>query len=235
MSVRRLAEVQPESFEFTPENMAWAQAQIDKYPPGRQASAVIPLLWKAQAQNDYWLPRAAIEKVGRMLDMPTIRVMEVATFYTIFNLEPVGRHFIQLCGTTPCALRGANDIKAVLQKRIGDQRHVSADGKFAWLEVECLGACCNAPMVQINDDYFEDLTVENFDKLLDDLGAGRPVKKGSQTGKISSEPEPGKGTTLTDATLYDGSVVGSWRARFEEDRKATEAAAAVAAAVADKK
>ncbi len=235
MSVRRLAEVQPESFEFTPENMAWAQAQIDKYPPGRQASAVIPLLWKAQAQNDYWLPRAAIEKVGRMLDMPTIRVMEVATFYTMFNLEPVGRHFIQLCGTTPCALRGANDIKAVLQKRIGDQRHVSADGKFAWLEVECLGACCNAPMVQINDDYFEDLTVENFDKLLDDLGAGRPVKKGSQTGKISSEPEPGKGTTLTDATLYDGSVVGSWRARFEEDRKATEAAAAVAAAVADKK
>ena len=235
MSVRRLAEVQPESFEFTPENMAWAQAQIDKYPPGRQASAVIPLLWKAQAQNDYWLPRAAIEKVGRMLDMPTIRVMEVATFYTMFNLEPVGRHFIQLCGTTPCALRGANDIKAVLQKRIGDQRHVSADGKFAWLEVECLGACCNAPMVQINDDYFEDLTVENFDKLLDDLGAGRPVKKGSQTGKISSEPEPGKGTTLTDATLYDGSVVGSWRARFEEDRKATVAAAAVAAAVADKK
>jgi NADH-quinone oxidoreductase subunit E len=214
MSVRRLAEVQPESFEFTPENLAWAQAQIDKYPPGRQASAVIPLLWKAQAQHDYWLPRAAIEKVAQMLDMPTIRVMEVATFYTMFNLEPVGRHFVQLCGTTPCMLRGANDIKAVLQKRFGEQRHVSADGKFAWLEVECLGACCNAPMVQINDDYFEDLTVENFERLLDDLAAGRPVKKGSQTGRISSEPEPGKGTTLTDATLYDGSVVGAWREPF---------------------
>jgi NADH-quinone oxidoreductase subunit E len=233
MSVRRLAEVQPASFEFTPENMAWAQAQIAKYPPGRQASAVIPLLWKAQAQNDYWLPRAAIEKVGQMLDMPTIRVMEVATFYTMFNLEPVGRHFIQLCGTTPCMLRGANDIRKVLEKRIGEQRHVSADGKFAWLEVECLGACCNAPMVQINDDYFEDLTVENFEKLLDDLAAGRPVKKGSQTGRISSESIAGKGTTLSDAALYDGSVVGAWRTRFEEDRKAAEAAAAAAAA--DKK
>lgn len=230
MSVRRLAEKQPESFEFTPENLAWAQAQIAKYPPGRQASAVIPLLWKAQAQHDYWLPRAAIEKVAQMLDMPTIRVMEVATFYTMFNLEPVGRHFIQLCGTTPCMLRGANDIRKVLEKRVGAQRHVSADGKFAWLEVECLGACCNAPMVQINDDYYEDLTVENFEKLLDDLAAGRPVKKGSQTGRVSSEPEPGKGSTLTDAALYDGSVVGAWRERFEEDRKAAEAAAAAAAA-----
>ncbi|MFN3888902.1 MAG: NADH-quinone oxidoreductase subunit NuoE [Beijerinckiaceae bacterium] len=230
MSVRRLAEVQPESFEFTPENLAWAQAQIAKYPPGRQASAVIPLLWKAQAQNDYWLPRAAIEKVAQMLDMPAIRVMEVATFYTMFNLEPVGSHFIQLCGTTPCMLRGASDIRKVLEKRVGEQRHVSADGKFAWLEVECLGACCNAPMVQINDDYYEDLTVENFEKLLDDLAAGRPVKKGSQTGRVSSEPEPGKGTTLTDAALYDGSVVGAWRERFEQDRKAAEAAAAAAAA-----
>ena len=230
MSVRRLADRQPESFEFTPENLAWAQAQIAKYPPGRQASAVIPLLWKAQAQHDYWLPRAAIEKVAQMLDMPTIRVMEVATFYTMFNLEPVGRHFIQLCGTTPCMLRGANDIRKVLEKRVGAQRHLSADGKFAWLEVECLGACCNAPMVQINDDYYEDLTVENFEKLLDDLAAGRPVKTGSQTGRVSSEPEPGKGTTLTDATLYDGSVVGAWRERFEEDRKAAEAAAAAVAA-----
>lgn len=230
MSVRRLAEVQPESFEFTPQNMAWAQAQIAKYPPGRQASAVIPLLWKAQAQNDYWLPRPAIEKVAEMLDMPVIRVMEVATFYTMFNLEPVGRHYIQLCGTTPCALRGANDIRAVLEKRIGEPRKVSVDGKFAWLEVECLGACSNAPMVQINDDYFEDLTVENFEKLLDDLAAGKPVRKGSQTGRVSSEPEPGKGTTLTDPAIYDGSLVGAWRERFEEDRKRADAAAAAAAA-----
>ncbi len=167
-----------------------------------------------------------------MLDMPTIRVLEVATFYTMFNLEPVGRHFIQLCGTTPCMLRGANDIRAVLEKRIGEQRHVSADGKFAWLEVECLGACCNAPMVQINDDYYEDLTAENFEKLLDDLAAGRPVAKGSQIGRVSSEPEPRKGSTLNEGALFDGSLVGSWKARFEEDRAKAQAAAEAAAKAA---
>lgn len=196
MSVRRLAEVQPASFEFTPDNMAWAQAQIAKYPPGRQASAVIPLLWKAQAQNDYWLPRAAIEKVGQMLDMPTIRVMEVATFYTMFNLEPVGRHFVQLCGTTPCMLRGANDIKAVLQKRIGEQRHVSADGKFAWLEVECLGACCNAPMVQINDDNYEDLTYEGMTAIIEALSRGETPAVGSQIGRKASCPQGGPTTLI---------------------------------------
>ena len=203
MTVRRLAEKQPESFEFTPENKAWCEAQIAKYPEGRQASAVIPLLWKAQAQHNYWLPKPAIEKVAEILDMPYIRVLEIATFYTMFNLEPVGRYFIQMCGTTPCMLRGSDDIKAVLQRRIGDQRKVSADGNFAWLEVECLGACCNAPMVQINDDYYEDLTAENFEKLLDDLAAGRPVKIGSQTGRRSSEPA-GKLTTLTSLYGEDG-------------------------------
>ena len=230
MSVRRLAEQQPASFEFTPKNRAWCDDQISKYPLGRQASAVIPLLWKAQEQNDYWLPQKAIEKVADMLAMPCIRALEIATFYSMFNLEPVGRHFIQLCGTTPCALRGAGDIRAVLEKRIGEQRHVSADGDFAWLEVECLGACCNAPMVQINDDYFEDLTPESMNKLMDDLAAGRPVKKGSQIGRISSEPEPGKSTTLNDATLYDGSVVGAWKTRFDEARASEKAAAEKAAA-----
>ncbi len=217
MTVRRLAEKQPESFAFTPDNQAWCEKQIAKYPEGRQASAVIPLLWKAQAQHDYWLPKPAIEKVADMLDLPYIRVLEIATFYSMFNLEPVGKHFIQMCGTSPCMLRGSNEIKAVLQKRIGDQRHVTSDGKFSWLEVECLGACCNAPMVQINDDYFEDLTPENFEKLLDDLAAGRPVKKGSQTGRTSSEPEPGKANTLNDATLYDGSQLGAWKNRFDAD------------------
>ena len=125
MSVRRLAEVQPESFAFTPENQAWAEKEIAKYPPGRQASAVIALLWRAQAQNDYWLPRPAIEKVAEMLDMPTIRVLEVATFYTMFNLAPVGQHYVQLCGTTPCMLRGAEAIKTVCRARIGDERHVT--------------------------------------------------------------------------------------------------------------
>jgi NADH-quinone oxidoreductase subunit E len=227
MSVRRLAEQQPASFAFTPENEAWAAKEIAKYPPGRQASAIIPLLWRAQAQNDYWLPKPAIEKVADMLDMPYIRALEIATFYSMFNLAPVGKYYVQLCGTTPCMLRGSGDIAKVCEERIGPQKHVSADGNFSWLEVECLGACCNAPMVQINDDYYEDLTPENFRKLLDDLAAGREVKMGSQTGRVSSEPEPGKGPTLLDASLYDGSVVGAWKNRFDES--------AAAAAVAEEK
>ena len=220
MSVRRLAEKQPESFAFTPENLAWCQAQIAKYPPGKQASAVIPLLWKAQAQHDYWVPKAAIETVAAMLDMPTIRVLEVVTFYTMFNLEPVGRHFVQMCGTTPCVLAGSDDIKAVLERRIGPQRTVTADGLFSWLEVECLGACCNAPMVQINDDYYEDLTPENFETLLDDLAAGRPVKIGPQNGRMTSEPEGGL-TSLTELYGVDG-------------RSGPGSAAPVAAAAAQK-
>ena len=222
MTVRRLALEQPASFAFTPANKDWCEAQIAKYPQGRQASAVVPLLWQAQAQNCYWLPRPAIEAVADMLGMPYIRALEIATFYSMFNLEPVGRYFVQLCGTTPCMLRGSNAIKAVCRSRIGEERKVSKDGLFAWAEVECLGACCNAPMVQINDDYFEDLTPENFSALLDDLAAGLPVKQGSQTGRKTSEPA-GALTSLTDAALFDGSRVGAWRQRFE-----AEAAAAAA-------
>jgi NADH-quinone oxidoreductase subunit E len=203
MSIRRLAEKQPESFEFTPENMAWLDAQIAKYPPGRQASAVIPALWQAQKQHDYWLPQKAIEKVGDILGMPYIRVLEIATFYTMFNLAPVGKFYIQLCGTTPCMLRGADEIIRVCEERIGSQGHVTADGLFSWLEVECLGACCNAPMVQINDDYYEDLDATNFAKLLDDLAAGRPVTIGSQKGRVTSEPDGGL-TTLTTFYGADG-------------------------------
>jgi NADH-quinone oxidoreductase subunit E len=196
MAVRRLAEVQPASFEFTPENQAWVDKQIAKYPPGRQASAVIALLRRAQAQHDGWVPKPAIEKIGQILDMPYIRVLEIATFYSMFNLSPVGKYFIQMCGTTPCVLRGSDGIKSVLEQRIGPQGRVTADGLFSWLEVECLGACCNAPMVQINDTYYEDLTPENFDKLLSDLAAGRPVRQGSQTGRATSEPAGGL-TSLT--------------------------------------
>ncbi len=199
MSVRRLAENQPDSFDFTPENKAWLDKQIAKYPDGRQASAVVPALWQAQKQNNYWLPQKAIEKVAEILGMPKIRVLEVATFYTMFNLEPVGKYYIQLCGTTPCMLCGSDDLIKVLERRVGPQRKVTADGLFSWLEVECLGACCNAPMVQINDAFFEDLTPQNFEKLLDDLAAGRTVKIGSQTGRVSSEPA-GKLTSLT--SLY---------------------------------
>ena len=206
MSVRRLADQQPTNFEFTSENKAWAEREIAKYPPGRQPSAVLALLWRAQKQNGYWLPRVAIEKVAAMLDMPNIRVLEVATFYTMFNLEPVGRHYVQVCGTTPCMLSGSDDIKAICRKRIGEQGHVTPDGVFSWIEVECLGACCNAPMVQINDDYYEDLTAESFAKLLDDLATGRPVQVGSQTGRVSSEPVGGL-TAL--ATLYGANGRGA--------------------------
>ena len=146
------------------------------------------LLRRAQRQHNGWVPKPAIEKIADILEMPYIRVLEVATFYTMYNLKPVGEHFIQFCGTTPCVLRGADAIKGVLERRVGPQEHISDDGKFSWLEVECLGACCNAPMVQINDDYYEDLTAENFETLLDDLAAGREVKVGSQMGRRTSEP-----------------------------------------------
>ncbi len=217
MANRRLApaEVQPPAFAFTAENENWATGQISKYPDGRQASAVIPLLWKAQEQNDGWLPQKAIEHVADKLGMPYIRVLEVATFYTMFALEPVGRYWIQVCGTVPCDVCGARELKDMLTQRFGPSGHVSADGTFSWLEVECLGACCNAPMVQINADYYEDLTPENFGTLLDDLAAGRPVKVGSQVGRTSSEPQGAVGT-LTDETLFDGSRIGAWRKRFEE-------------------
>ena len=231
MTVRRLALEQPASFAFTPANRAWCEAQIAKYPPGRQASAVVPLLWQAQAQNGYWLPKPAIEAVADMLGMPYIRVLEIATFYSMFNLEPVGKYFVQLCGTTPCMLRGSNAIKAACQAHIGEERRVTKDGLFAWAEVECLGACCNAPMVQVNDDYYEDLDAASFGKLLDDLAAGRPVKNGSQTGRVSSEQMPGPVTTLMEASLFDGSAVGAWKARFEERAKAAAAAKTAAASV----
>jgi NADH-quinone oxidoreductase subunit E len=205
MSVRRLApaEQQPEAFAFTAENLAWANTQIAKYPEGRQASAVIALLWRAQQQAGGWLPQKAIECVAGLLDMPNIRVLEIATFYTMFNLEPVGEHFIQVCGTTPCQLRGAGELKRVCRDKIGHERHVSADGKFSWAEVECLGACVNAPMVQIGADYFEDLTADSLGRLIDDLAAGREVKPGPQIDRQFSAPASGP-TTLTDPALQAG-------------------------------
>jgi NADH-quinone oxidoreductase subunit E len=236
MVARRLApdDIQPPTFAFTAENEAWAEGQIKKYPPGRQMSAVIPLLWRAQEQAGGWLPQKAMEFVAERLGMAYIRVLEVATFYTMFNLEPVGRHLVQLCGTVPCHVKGALELKEVLRRRIGDERHVTKDGLFSWLEVECLGACCNAPMVQINADYYEDLTPEILEKMLADLAAGRPVRPGPQQGRVSSEPA-GDVKTLQDPALFDGSLVGAWRKRFEEEgirvtATAGEAAAATATA-----
>lgn len=201
MAVRRLAEDQPDSFAFTSENVTWAKREIEKFPEGRQASAVLALLWRAQEQHDGWLPEPAIRHVADFLGMPHIRVLEIATFYTMFNLEPVGEHFVQLCGTTPCMLRGANELKEVCKRVIGAEREVTEDGKLSWLEVECLGACCNAPMVQINQDYYEDLTAESFEALLNDLREGKPVKPGPQVDRSCSAPITGP-TTLLDEALY---------------------------------
>ncbi len=195
MAVRRLApkEKQPTSFAFSAENLTWAKAQIEKYPPGRQASAVIPILWRVQEQHDGWVSEVAIRAVADLLGMPYIRVLEIATFYTMFQLEPVGKKaHVQVCGTTPCMLRGAKGIIDVCKDRIHhDPFHVSADGNFSWEEVECLGACVNAPMVMIWKDTYEDLTPENFGKVLDSFEAGNPVKPGPQIDRQYAAPEGG--------------------------------------------
>jgi NADH-quinone oxidoreductase subunit E len=203
MAVRRLAppELQPQGFSFTMENLDWAKDQIAKYPEGRQASAVIPILWRAQEQSNGWLPEKAIEHVAHLLGMPKMRVLEVATFYTMFNLEPVGKFHVQLCGTTPCVLRGADKLLKLCHDKIGEQQHVTADGKLSWIEVECLGACVNAPAAQINFDYYEDLTPESLTRILDDLAAGKEVKPGPQVDRQLSAPVGGP-TTLTDPSLY---------------------------------
>jgi NADH dehydrogenase (ubiquinone) flavoprotein 2 len=190
---------QPESFAFSSENAEKAKAIMAKYPDGRQASAVLPLLDLAQRQHDNWLPQAAIEHVAEILDMPRIRVYEVATFYTMFNLAPVGKYLLQLCGTTPCWLRGSDDLKAAIREECGiGVGETSADGLFTLMEVECLGACVNAPMIQVNDDYYEDLDKASTVKLLRSLKNGETVTPGSVIGRHSSEPEGGRTTLKGD-------------------------------------
>lgn len=203
MSMRRLHSVQPESFSFTPENLQWAQTLLKNYPERKQASAVIPVLWRAQEQIGGWITRAAIEYVAKLLDMSFIRVYEIATFYTMFQLSPVGgKAHVQVCGTTPCMLRGSQDLINICRRRIHNEPHrLSADGNFSWEEVECLGACVNAPMVQIWKDTFEDLTPEIFEGVLDDLAKGNEVRPGPQNGRQLSAPV-GKLTSLTDKSLY---------------------------------
>lgn len=203
MSVRRLDKKQPESFEFTAETAAWTQALLAKYPDDKKASGVIPLLWRVQEDCGGWLPEPAIRAVAERLEMAQIRVLEVATFYTMFNLSPVGKYYVQLCGTTPCMLRGAEDLAKVCKEMIGPQNTVTEDGVFSWLEVECLGACTNAPMVQINMDYYEDLTVDSFRQLLQDLKDGKDVTPGPQNSRHASEPEGGA-TTLKAYSTSDG-------------------------------
>ena len=203
MSVRRLAKDQPTSFAFSADTTAKAEWWIKKYPEGRRQSAVIPILWLVQKQEG-WVSEPAIRAIAELLDMAYIRVLEVATFYTMFMLEPVGKTaLIQVCGTTPCMLRGANELMRVCKEKIGPKDHLSADGRFTWQEVECLGACSNAPMAQINDYYFEDLTPETIGRIIDDFAAGKTPEPGSYIGRTNAAPEGGA-KTLLDATLYDG-------------------------------
>lgn len=195
---------QHEPFAFTPaseEQIAWWER---KYPAERRASTVIPALWITQKQNNGWLSEPALRAVSDRLGMTYIRVYEIATFYTMFNLEPVGKYHFQVCGTTPCMLRGADKLKDFCERKIGPKGHVSGGGKFSWVEVECLGACVNAPMIQINDYYYEDLTIETLEKIIDDFAAGKEPQPGTYVKRQTSAPE-GPPTSLTDETLYDGS------------------------------
>ena len=204
MSVRRLAAEQPDSFAFSNETMEQVRWWMAKYPPERKQSAVIPALWLVQKQEG-WVSEPAIRVIADMLEMPTIRVLEVATFYTMFHLQPVGKHHLQVCGTTPCMLRGSEDLKAVCKRRIGSAHHVTEDGLFSWEEMECMGACVNAPIVAIHDYYHEDLTPESFEALMDKLARGEKIEPGSAIKRQTSAPE-GEQRTLTDPALFDGSL-----------------------------
>jgi NADH-quinone oxidoreductase subunit E len=204
MSVRRLAAEQPAAFAFTPQKLAEAEWWITKYPPDRRASAIIPLLWLVQKQEG-WVSEPAIRSLAHLLGMPQIRVLEVATFYTMFHLQPVGKHHLQVCGTTPCALRGAEELKAVCKRRFGAPFKVTPDGLFSWEEVECLGACVNAPVVAIHDYYHEDLSPDDLEKTIEALARGETVTPGSARGRQTSAPEGGA-RTLVDPALYDGTL-----------------------------
>ncbi len=206
MSVRRLDPHQPlQAFVFSPDNLSWAKLTIAKYPEGKQASAVIPLLWRAQEQNAGWVSRPVIEYIADMLGMAYIRVLEVATFYTMFQLSPVGtKAHVQVCGTTPCMLRGANDLIEVCKRKINHEpHHRNADGTLSWEEVECLGACVNAPMVQVWKDTYEDLTPDKLEELIDAWQSGSKTTPGPQNGRTNSMALGGA-STLTDKSLYKG-------------------------------
>lgn len=205
MALRRFdLEAGGDSFAFKPETEPTIEFWLGKYPEDKKRSAVIPMLWLAQKDNQGWLSEPAMREVADRLEMPYIRVYEVATFYTMFRLQPVGKNHIQLCGTTPCMLRGANDLKEVCQKVIGKPMSVTDDGRLSWEEVECLGACANAPMVQINDYYYEDLTTDSLTEILNKLQNGAEVKPGTFVDRLNSAPEGGA-TSLLEGDLYDGS------------------------------
>jgi len=197
MSLRRPSKEQPENFEFNPASLEMAKLVIEKYPKDKKQSAVMALLYIAQKQNSNWIPLAAMKSIGKFLDMPYIKVYEVATFYTMYNLAPVGKHFIQVCTTTPCMIRGAYKLVEACKEKISEnENELSKDQNCSWMEVECLGACVNAPMMQINDDYYEDLDKEKTLKIIDMILSGETPKPGSYRGRINNEPENNRKTLM---------------------------------------
>tara|TARA_B100000029_G_scaffold459155_1_gene489069 strand:- start:308 stop:916 length:609 start_codon:yes stop_codon:yes gene_type:complete len=198
MSLKKISKEQPENFQFNPKSLIAAEKVISNYPKGKQQSAVMALLYLAQRQNYNWIPLSAMKYIAKMLNMPYIKVYEVATFYSMYNLAPVGEYFFQICTTTPCMLRGAYKLVDVCKKKISkNESIVTKNGKCSWIEVECLGACVNAPMIQINDDYFEDLDSKKLEKIIDQVNNDQKLNPGSYRGRISAEPENIR-TTLLD-------------------------------------
>ena len=196
MSLKKISKDQPEKFEFNDKNIELAKKMINNYPEGKQQSAVMSLLYLAQRQNNNWIPLAAMKYIAKFLNMPYIKVYEVATFYSMYNLSPVGKFFYQVCTTTPCMLRGAYKLVDVCKKKISNKEHeISSDGNSSWMEVECLGACINAPMIQINDEYYEDLDEKKLENIIEQTMKGKTPKPGSYRGRVNSEPENNR-TTL---------------------------------------
>jgi len=197
MSLKKISKDQPETFEFNEKNMEVAKKTIKNYPEGKQQSAVMALLYIAQRQNNNWIPLSAMKYIAKLLEMPYIKVYEVATFYTMYNLTPVGKYFFQVCTTTPCMIRGAYKLIDVCKKKISEKEsEISKDGKSSWMEVECLGACVNAPMMQINDDYFEDLDEKKLEKIIETIKKDQKIQPGSYRGRTSSEPENNRSTLI---------------------------------------
>ena len=197
MSLKKISKDQPEKFEFNDRNIELAKKMINNYPEGKQQSAVMSLLFIAQRQNNNWIPLAAMKYIAKFLSMPYIKVYEVATFYSMYNLSPVGKFFYQVCTTTPCMLRGAYKLVDVCKKKISNKENeISSDGNSSWMEVECLGACINAPMIQINDEYYEDLDKDKTLKILDQILKGETPKPGSYRGRINNEPENNRKTLM---------------------------------------
>ena len=197
MSLKKISKDQPDNFKFNQKSLNNAEKIISNYPKGKQQSAVMALLYIAQRQNDNWIPLSAMKYIAKMLNMPYIKVYEVATFYTMYNLSPVGKYFFQVCTTTPCMLRGAYKLVDVCKKKISkNESTISKDGKSSWMEVECLGACVNAPMIQINEDYFEDLDPQKLETIIDQVNNNQKLIPGSYRGRLSTEPENIRKTLL---------------------------------------